>query len=199
MHIKVYCWQNVEAMTCERQKGTWQRKLWQWRGGIPLEKTNDKTKGNQKKKGDKDAKKKETCTCNHCQKKRHIEVNCWQKDPSKMPELYGKKKDAKTWKVTAAVEEENLLSVVDMEVEEVVKNEFHNDAAVRFLCLDMNDSRPSKQLERRWSNQACWRLAIFPTGTKGVQNHWHQLDQEFRERCRFVCKESWWSRIWKMH
>jgi hypothetical protein len=54
-------------------------------------------------------------------------------------EQYWKKKDAKTGKVTAAVEEEHLLSVVDMEVEDKVKYEFHNDTAVRFLCLDMND------------------------------------------------------------
>jgi hypothetical protein len=59
-----------------------------------LVKANDKTKG-KKKKGDKD-KKKETCTCNHFQKKGHIEANCWQKDPSKMPKHLWKKKDAKS-------------------------------------------------------------------------------------------------------
>jgi hypothetical protein len=89
-----------------------------------LVKTDDKTKGNWKKKGDKDPKKKETCTCNHCQKKGHIEVNYWQKDLPKMPTLYWKKKDTKTEKAAAAVEEENLLSVVDMEVEDKVKYEF---------------------------------------------------------------------------
>jgi hypothetical protein len=105
-----------------------------------LAKTNDKTKGNLKKKGDEDSKKKETCTCNHCQKKGLIEANCWQKDLSKMPKQYWKQDDAKTEKETAAVEEEHLLSVVDMEVEDKVKYEFHNNAAVGFLCLDMNDT-----------------------------------------------------------
>jgi hypothetical protein len=56
-----------------------------------------------------------------------------------MPELYWTKKDAKTEKATAAVEEEHLLSVVDMEVEDEVEYEFHNIAAVQFFCLDMND------------------------------------------------------------
>ncbi len=83
--------------------------------------------------------KKETHIYNHCQKKGHIEVNCWQKGPLKMPDLYWKNKDAKTEKATAAVEEEHLLSEVDMEVEDKVEYEFHNNAAVRFLCLDMND------------------------------------------------------------
>ncbi len=58
----------------------------------------------------------------------------------KIPKLYWKKKDAKTKKATAAVEEEHLLSEVNMEVEDKVKYEFHNDAAVGFLCLDMNDA-----------------------------------------------------------
>jgi hypothetical protein len=58
-----------------------------------------------------------------------------------MLELYRKKKYAKTERATASVEveEEHLLSVVDMEVEDKVKYEFHNNAAVVFLCLDMND------------------------------------------------------------
>ncbi len=103
-----------------------------------ISKANDKTKG-KKKKGDKD-KKKETCTCNHCQKKGHIEANCWQKNPSKMPEHFWTKKDAKTEKATAAAKEEHFLSIVDMEVEDKVKYEFHNNAAVRFACLDMNDA-----------------------------------------------------------
>jgi hypothetical protein len=84
-------------------------KQWQVKGGkergmensdneeeTSLVKANDKTKG-KKKKGDKD-KKKETCTCNHCQKKGHIEANCWQKDPSKMPKHLQEKKDAMTKK-----------------------------------------------------------------------------------------------------
>lgn len=65
-------------------------------------KIEDKAKGGKKKpKGDKDKdpKSKETRTCNHCQKKGHIEKDCWQKDPSKMPDKFKKKQDAKTEKV----------------------------------------------------------------------------------------------------
>ncbi len=104
-----------------------------------LAKIDDKTKGNWKKKGDKDPNKKETRTCNYCQEKGHIEANFWQKYLSKMSkqEQYWTKKDAKTEKATAADEEEHLLSVVDVEVEG--KYEFNNDA-VGFLCLDMNDT-----------------------------------------------------------
>jgi hypothetical protein len=87
-----------------------------------------------RKKGYKD-KKKETHTCNHCQKKGHIEAY-----PTKMPKQFQKKKDAKTEKATAAVEEEHLLSIVYMEFEDEVEYEFHNDAAVGFACLDMNDA-----------------------------------------------------------
>ncbi len=103
-----------------------------------LAKANDKTKG-KKNKGDKD-KKKETCTCNHCQKTGHIEADYWQKDPSKMLEHLWKKKDAKTEKATAAVEEEHLLSAVDLETGNIVEYEFHNNAAVGFKCLDINDA-----------------------------------------------------------
>jgi hypothetical protein len=39
-----------------------------------------------------------------------------------------------------AVEEEHLLSVVDMETENKVEYEFHNNASVRFKCLDINDA-----------------------------------------------------------
>jgi hypothetical protein len=103
-----------------------------------LAKADDKTKG-KKKKGNKD-KKKETQTCNHCHKKGHIETNCWEKDPSQMPKQFQERKDAKTEKATAAVEEEHILSIVDMEVEDEVEYEFHNDAAVGVACLDMNDA-----------------------------------------------------------
>jgi hypothetical protein len=57
-----------------------------------------------------------------------------------MPEQFWKKKDAKTEKATAAVKEEHLLSIVDMEVEDEVEYEFHNDPAVGFACLNMNDA-----------------------------------------------------------
>ena len=89
-----------------------------------LVKTDTKQKGKKK-----DPKKKETCTCNHCQKKGHIEANCWQKYPSKRPEKFAKKKDAKTEKAVAAVEEEHLLSLVDVEYE------YDNDKGV--ICFDM--------------------------------------------------------------
>jgi hypothetical protein len=74
-----------------------------------LAKADDKTKG-KKKKGNKD-KRKETRICNYCQKKGHIEADCWQKYPSKMPKQFWKKKDATTEKATAAVKEEHLLSM----------------------------------------------------------------------------------------
>jgi len=129
-------------------------KLWQVKGGkeggeensdneeeTSLAKTDAKSKG--KKKGDKDKdtdpKKKETCTCNHCQKKGHIETNCWQKDPSKMPEKFKKKKDAKTEKAGAAVNEEHLLSFVEMDIEDKdVEYEYDNDKGIK--CFDMNEA-----------------------------------------------------------
>ena len=120
----------AEGVTCTSKHivdNMW--KQWRVKGGkergeensddeeeTSLVKTDDKKKGG-KKKGDKDKdlKKKETCTYNHCQKKGHIEANCWQKDPSKKPEKFAKKKEAKTEKATAAVEEEHLLSFVDVD------------------------------------------------------------------------------------
>jgi hypothetical protein len=103
-----------------------------------LAKADDKTKG-KKKIGNKD-KKKERQTCNHCNKKGHIKANCWQKDPSQIPKQFWERKDAKTEKATAAVKEEHILLIVDMEVEDEVEYEFHNDAAVGVVCLDMNDA-----------------------------------------------------------
>ncbi len=50
-----------------------------------------KTQGKGKKKGKtdpKDPKKKETCTCNHCQKQGHIKNDCWKKHPELMPEKF---------------------------------------------------------------------------------------------------------------
>jgi hypothetical protein len=44
--------------------------------------------------------------------KGHIEVNCWKKNPSLMPEKF---KGKKTEKAGAAVEEEHLLSLVDID------------------------------------------------------------------------------------
>jgi hypothetical protein len=62
----------------------------------------NKHKGRSKEKDDK-GKKEETRTCNHCQMKGHIEVNCWKKHPSLMPE---KSKGKKTEKAGAAEEED---------------------------------------------------------------------------------------------
>jgi hypothetical protein len=81
-----------------------------------------------RKMGNKD-KKKETQACNHCHKKGHIEANCWQKDPSQICKQFWERKDAKTEKTTAAVEDEHILSIVDMEVEDEVEYEFHNNSS----------------------------------------------------------------------
>jgi len=70
------------------------------------EKSKSKGKDCSKDKDDK-GKKKETRRCYHCQMKGHIEVNCWKKNPSLMPEKF---KGKKTEKAGAAVEEEVLLS-----------------------------------------------------------------------------------------
>jgi len=106
-----------------------------------LAKTAAKSRG--KKEGDKDKEtdpmKKETRMCNHCQKKGHIEDNCWQKDPSKMPEKFKKKKDAKTEKAGAVVEEEHLLSFVDMDIEDKdVEYKYDNDKGIK--CFNMNEA-----------------------------------------------------------
>jgi hypothetical protein len=102
-------------------------KQWQIEGGkekgeenaddedeTTLSKVDEKNKGKGKDRSkDKDdkGKKKETRTCNHCQMKGHIEVNCWKKNPSLMPEKF---KGKKTEKAGAAVEEEVLLSHIDV-------------------------------------------------------------------------------------
>ena len=74
------------------------------------EKVKGKGKDHSKEKDDK-GKKKETRTCNHCRMKGHIEVNCWKKHPSLMPEKF---KGKKTEKAGAAVEEEHLLSLINV-------------------------------------------------------------------------------------
>jgi hypothetical protein len=100
-------------------------------------------------------KKKETRTCNHCHKKGHIDANCWQKDPSQMPKQFWERKDAKTEKATAAVKEEHILSIVDMEVEAEVEYEFHNDAVVEVACLDM---MIHSLMSRSWKTMHLCRL-----------------------------------------
>jgi hypothetical protein len=94
------------------------------------EKGKKKEKDHSKDKDEK-GKKKETRTCNHCGMKGHIEVNCWKKNPSLMPEKF---KGKKTEKSGAAVEEEHLLSFF---VE--VDYEFHNDGAFMQVELSLED------------------------------------------------------------
>jgi hypothetical protein len=79
-----------------------------------LTKVDDKVKekgkvgGNRK---DRKGKKKEIRTCNFCGVKGHIKDKCWKKVPSQMPEKIQRKK---TKKAGAAVEEDHLLSVVNV-------------------------------------------------------------------------------------
>ena len=63
------------------------------------------------KEKDNKGKKKETRTCNHCGMKGHIEVNFWKKTPSLMPEKF---KGKKTEKAGAVMEEEHLLSFINV-------------------------------------------------------------------------------------
>jgi hypothetical protein len=59
------------------------------------EKVKSKGKDHLKEKNNK-GKKKETRTCNHCEMKGHIKVNCWKKNPLLMPEKFkGKKTEQK--------------------------------------------------------------------------------------------------------
>jgi len=79
-----------------------------------LSKVDEKNKHERKdcsKEKDDKGKKKETRTCNHCQMKGHIEINCGKKNHSLMPEKF---KGKKTEKAGAAVEEEVLLSCIDV-------------------------------------------------------------------------------------
>ncbi len=76
------------------------------------DKVKGKGKGKDSSKGkDNKGKKKETCTCNFCGLKGHIEVNCRKKDPSQIPEKF---KGKKTKKAGLAVEEEHLLSFINV-------------------------------------------------------------------------------------
>jgi hypothetical protein len=78
---------------------------------VTLSKVDKKVKSKGKDRSKDKDKKKKTRTCNHCGMKGHIEVNCWKKHPSLMPEKF---KGKKTEKAGAAVEEEHLLSMVDI-------------------------------------------------------------------------------------
>jgi hypothetical protein len=104
-------------------------KQWQIQGGkekgkenasdeeeTTLLKVDKKIKGKQKdrlKEKDNKGTKKETHTCNHSGMRGHIVVNCWKKNlhSSLMPE---KIKGKKTEKAGVAVEEEHLLSFIDV-------------------------------------------------------------------------------------
>jgi hypothetical protein len=102
-------------------------KQWQIEGGkekgkenadneeeTTLSKVDDKVKGKGKgslKGKDDRGKKKETRTCNFHGLKGHIEVNCWKKDPLQIPEKF---KGKKTEKAGVAVEEEHLLSFINV-------------------------------------------------------------------------------------
>ncbi len=77
-------------------------------------------------------------TCNHCKKKGHLEPNCWEKHPDKMPEkvktarnkaksMESKKSSTKA----AAVEEEIILGSI--ETAKVHENKI--DAKDAYMCL----------------------------------------------------------------
>ena len=56
-----------------------------------------------------------------------------------MPEKFKKKQDAKTEKAGAAVEEEHLLSFLDMDIEDKdVEYEYDNDKGIK--CFNMNEA-----------------------------------------------------------
>jgi hypothetical protein len=85
-----------------------------------LSKVDDKVKGKGKgssKGKDNKGKKKENRTCNFCGLKGHIKVNFWKKDPSQIPEKF---KGKKAKKAGVAVEEEHLLSFIDVCDENVI-------------------------------------------------------------------------------
>ena len=77
-------------------------KMWkQWRikGGKEEGEKNSQedeeaslVKSEDKKMKGKDKKKKAMRTCNHCQKKGHIEKDCWEKHPDKIPEKFKKRR-----------------------------------------------------------------------------------------------------------
>ena len=100
----------------------------------------NQVKGKQGGKTDpKDPKKKETHTCNHCQKQGHIEKDCWKKHPELMPEKFKKKN--KTEKAGASVkeEDEHLLSTINVDTKDV-EYEFYNNACdADVYCNDTNE------------------------------------------------------------
>ena len=111
---------------------------------MSLAKTDGKkTQGKGKKSGKtdpKDPKKKQTCTCNHCQKQGHIEKDCWKKNPKLMPEKFKKKN--KTEKAGASVkeEDEHLLSTINVDTKDM-EYEFYNNACDGYIyCTAINEA-----------------------------------------------------------
>ncbi len=103
----------METMANQRWKGNSKENA-DGKEETTLSKVDKKVKGKGKdrsKEKDDKVKKKETCTCNHCGMKGHIKVNCWKKYPAPMPEKF---KGKKTEKAGVAVEEEHLLSLIDL-------------------------------------------------------------------------------------
>jgi hypothetical protein len=77
-------------------------------------------------------------TCNHCNKKGHVENKCWKKNPKLIPEKVkaaqkkqAEKKAKKTSTAAAAFEDEDkmVLTVLDLQKDNS-----------KFFCFDMNDA-----------------------------------------------------------
>ena len=67
--------------------------------------------------------------------KGHIEVNCWKKNPSLMPEKF---KGKKTEKAGAAVEEEVLLLCIDVCDDNIILD---TGASMMYMqCVDIQDA-----------------------------------------------------------
>jgi hypothetical protein len=82
--------------------------------------------------------------------KGHIEVNCWKKNPSLMPEKF---KGRKTEKAGAAVEEEHLLSFIDVCDDNVILN---TGASMMYMREDeekVSELKTSCTSEPRLSNK----------------------------------------------
>jgi hypothetical protein len=66
--------------------------------------------------------------------KGHIEVNCWKKNPSLMPEKF---KGKKTEKAGAAVEEEHLLSFIDVCDDNIILD---TGASMMYMQVDIQEA-----------------------------------------------------------
>ncbi len=74
--------------------------------------------------------------CNHCKKKGHVESKCWKKNLELIPDKVkaarkkqAEKKAEKTSTAATAVEDEMILTVLDVQKEDN-----------KFSCFDMNDA-----------------------------------------------------------